>query len=129
MHVAWCMAMDRIYSRPMLAAAAASSRIGVYTVQWHPPYACPSVRLSDKAGIPRRRHRHPREDRRENVRVGIGVVEFQLKSVVYTRNDSPGDNTDAAAWSVSRKRGPNNTVIPSSHLFLHLFLLIPVCRV
>ena len=37
---------------------------------------------ASKAGIPRRRHRHrhPREDRREDVRVGVGVVELQLKS-------------------------------------------------
>jgi len=30
-----------------------------------------------KARIPRRRHRHPREDRREDV--GVGVVECGLK--------------------------------------------------
>jgi len=44
-----------------------------------------------KAGIPRRRHRHPREDRRQDVRVGVGVVEFQLKAL------QAGDSRDRAS--------------------------------
>jgi len=46
-----------------------------------------------KAGIPRRRHRHPREDRRQDV--GVVAVECELKQYSFERTDRKALQTRA----------------------------------